>query len=103
MTVFKVHYTAPNGNKLSTFASADTPEAAADGVKQNVPGAIVTKVKVDKSGNVSPRAKRASVDDIVNGRAKLGINPDAKPVSMTPEDAAKLDWVHVGDPRPRHR
>ena len=55
MTIFKVHYTAPNGNKLSTFASADTPEAAADGVKQNVPGAIVTKVKVDKSGKVSPR------------------------------------------------
>lgn len=50
MTIFKVHYTDANGNKLSTFASADTPEAAADGVKQNVPGAIVTKVKVDRAG-----------------------------------------------------
>lgn len=54
MTVFKVHYTAPNGNKCSTFASADKPEDAADGVRENIPGAIVTKVKVDKSGNVSP-------------------------------------------------
>lgn len=50
MTIFKVHYTDANGKKCSTFASADKPEAAADGVKQNVPGAIVTKVKVDKSG-----------------------------------------------------
>ena len=50
MTIFKVHYTAPNGNKLSTFASADTPEAAADGVRHTVPGAIVTKVKVDRTG-----------------------------------------------------
>lgn len=47
--------------------------------------------------------KLASIDDIVNGRAKLGINPDAKPLNMTPEDAAKLDWVAIGDPRPRHR
>ena len=49
MTIFNVHYTV-DGVKSSTFASADTPEAAADGVKQNIPGAIVTKVKIDRTG-----------------------------------------------------
>lgn len=71
MTVFKVHYTDTNGNKCSTFASADTPDAAADGVKQNVPGAIVTKVKVDRTGRpplkTAVKKHLAEMDEIMKG------------------------------------
>lgn len=57
---------------------------------------------------VGEYGKLASVDDIVNGHAYLGINPSVKFIELTQEQRAtmeKLKWISVGDSRvrPNHR
>jgi len=77
MPNFRVHYVAPNGNKLTTPVSAPNPDPAAAAVRRLVPGATVVKTKADRSRNKgTKRATRAELVEqptILNGRRGVAI------------------------------
>lgn len=55
MTEFRVHFIKTDGNKTTHVVNADSPAQAAAMIRRKNPGVNVTKVKVNKAGNVSVR------------------------------------------------
>lgn len=68
MTEFRVYFIKTDGDKTTHVVNAESPAQAAAIIRRKNPGVNVTKVKVNKAGNVSPRDRGRTIteNDIVN-------------------------------------
>ncbi|AHJ10777.1 hypothetical protein P106B_94 [Rhizobium phage vB_RglS_P106B] len=92
--MFRVHFDMPNGDRESMLIPAKSPDDASNTVRKRYPGAIVTKVKKDRTGadggNNVTRNQIAAIKDIDKA---LHVTHREELVSQA--DYEGLTWVEI--------